>query len=455
MSAFKQCDIRGVYGQEVTEELAYRVGAAVGSMLAEPRVVVGGDPRPSTVELQHHLIEGLLSAGCEVINCGEVPTPVYYFARKHFGIAGGVMVTASHNPPEYNGFKPIVGPLPITPDQLREIHHRAKSADFKKGEGVVRQVDVVPEYEQWLDGKVSNLLDGVKLPLKVVVDPGHGSYWQLAPKAFRRYGFEVAELYCTRDGTFPSRSPNVAIARNLAQLSTEVGASGADLGVAFDGDGDRVAFADESGEIVAFDALIATMVADVFDSEGPGGVVLDIKCSRAVAERVEQLGGQALVEKSGHTFIKTRMIAENAVFGGELSGHLFYRALDGGDDGLYSAIRMAALIARIGRPLSALAAQISSYTTTPDIRISYGGDRHAALEKVAAALGDDCEVIRLDGVKAEYPDGWALMRVSVTEPVLTFRFEASRQRDLPRIVSRFLSSTPELRDAVLQQMASA
>ena len=456
-TAFRDCDIRGVYGRDVTDDLARRLGGAMADLLGGGPVIVAADLRASTPPLVAALVAGLLEGGSDVVDCGEIPTPTFYFARDALGIEAGVMVTASHNPADHNGFKPVLGALPILPDELATLRDLATApgagrADTRRRPGRLRHADVVGAYEAWLDERVGRAVAGEVPFAPVVVDAGHGSLWRLGPAAFERRGFRVARLFCSPDGTFPSRAPNPAEARQLAALGAAVVEAGAFLGVAFDGDGDRVGIVDERGSPVPMDAVIALVARDLLEREGPGAVVLDIKCSRAIDEVVRAAGGTTRMEKSGHTFMKRRVITSGAAFGGELSGHLFYRDLGGRDDALYSAIRVASLIAASGRPLSALVAELPQYVTSPDLRIPFVGDAAALVDEIAAAVDDRCSVLRLDGVRADWPDGWGLVRPSVTEPLLTLRFEAHEASQLAEIVRRFLAASPSLRTNVEREL---
>jgi phosphomannomutase/phosphoglucomutase len=448
-AAFKECDIRGPYPEQVNEELAYRLGLAVAARAQPPQVVVAGDVRQSTPALKASLIAGLCEGGVVVFDCGLLPTPAYYFARRHLGVWAGVMVTASHSPPHYNGFKPILGPLPITPQELSDLRQMVEQgAPRAGGAGRLQPTQVRPHYVRWLLEQARSLLPR-PLPLTVVVDCGNGSFSDLAPEVLTALGVSLVPLFCHPDGRFPNRSPDVAQPGALAALGRAVQEAGADVGLAFDGDGDRVAFVDERGQPVPSDVAVALLARDALQTHGPAPIVLDIKLSQAVEEVVRAAGGQPLRERSGHTFMKTRMILHRALLGGEASGHVFFRALEGGDDGLYAGLAMLGLLARAGQPLSALAATIPRYAITPDIRIPFAGDASALLERLAAHAATQAGLEFLDGVKAHYCDGWALARASVTEPALTLRFEGRDGPALQRIIKHFLAPAPELLEPAL------
>lgn len=449
MGIFKACDIRGVYGHGLTDDVAYRIGRALGTVFAGRSILVGGDVRLSTPALRARLVDGLLASGAAVTDIGTVPTPAFYFGKRHLGLDAGVMITASHNPSEFNGFKIIPGELPITEDQLEAIRRTVEAGDFRSGDGTLSEADVLPAYRQFIERAVPTLPGAESFP--VVVDCGSGCYSGIAPSVFSRLGYPVATLFDEPDGSFPGRSPNSADPRALGALSRLVMESGARLGVAFDGDGDRVSFIDERGRFLTIDRAIVILSRHVLETGGGGTVVHDLKCSSVVPQSIRMHGGTAVPERSGHTFIKARMIAEDAVFGGELSGHFFYRELRGGDDGLYSALLMVDIVRRSGGSLAALADSVPEFATTPDLRIPIEGDRRSIIERIAEQFPGD-RVSRLDGVRVDFGDGWALARASVTEPVITIRFEAQTGERLARIVDEFLRSVPDIRSAVDERL---
>ena len=436
MSIFKACDIRGVYGRELTDETVYGIGRAVGTMLGRKSVVVGGDVRVSTPSLKSALIGGLVESGALVIDIGIVPTPAFYFAKRHLDADAGVMVTASHNPPEFNGLKLALGPLPITAEELQRIRDLSEKGEFTSGTGGVREADIIPSYLSFIQHTAPRPA-GMQSS-KIIVDCGNGCYSRIAPDVFRRFGYHVEELFCAPDGTFPSRGPDSAVAENLTELRSGMRGGDSILGIAFDGDGDRVSFVDELGRFLSSDKAIVILSRHILADNTEQKVIYDLKCSSVVSEAISRAGGIPVPERSGHAFIKTRMIAEDAIFGAELSGHYFYRELGGGDDGLYSALLMAGMLTGSGMSLAELADEVPEYATTPDIRVPYEGDRHEVIERIASAFPPDA-VSRLDGVKVVFPDGWALARVSVTEPVITLRFEATDEAGLHRIMKDFLA----------------
>ncbi|MHB1000375.1 MAG: phosphomannomutase/phosphoglucomutase [Armatimonadota bacterium] len=451
MGIYKACDIRGIYGDDLTDQIAYRIGRAIGTLNPGKTMLVGGDVRISTPALKTAITNGLTDSGVSVVDIGIVPTPVFYFARHHLHIDAGVMVTASHNPPEFNGFKLALGPLPITEDEITDIRRIVDNGDFADGSGSLSRIDIVSEYSSYIKS-IAPIPDDPGA-FKVIVDCGNGCFSSIAPQIFSSLGYDIDSLFCVPDGSFPNRSPNSSVAGNLRVLSERVISSGADLGIAFDGDGDRVSFVDSRGRMLSADKCIVIMSRWLLDGIDGGKVVYDLKCSSVVPEAVAASGGVPVAERSGHTFIKTSMIREDAVFGGEISGHYFYKSLHGGDDGLYSALMMAYLLSNKSVKLSDLADSIPEYSITPDIRIPYDGSRRELIDTIASNFPDDM-ISRIDGVKVDFGTGWGLARASVTEPVITLRFESVDPDGLRKIIREFLTPVPELYDRVIQSAFS-
>lgn len=351
------------------------------------------------------------------------------------------MVTGSHNPAGDNGFKITLGDLPLSPDEMAEIQARVASDDQVEGPGSYETHDITDRYVASLVSRFRGMA-----PKRVVVDAGNGGFSLIAPQVLRELGHDVIELFCEPDGRFPGRSPNPSVAENLRELQIAVRQGQADLGVAFDGDGDRAVFVDELGRVVESDCSIV-LLARYLLSAGPGRVVYDLKCSSVVPEAVREAGGEPIMERSGHAFIKTALLKNGAVLGGEISGHFFLGEL-GYDDALSATLMMLRIMADEGRPLSSLTDSIPRYPITPDIRIPCPPEQARAIlaELERAFVGDpDLEVITLDGVRIAWPDGWALVRVSVTEPLVTLRFEAQSQARLSSIQQDVAAASALLR----------
>ena len=450
MSIYKACDIRGIYGEDLDERIAFHIGAAIGSLLGDGDVLVGGDVRIHTPSLKCALIRGLRGR-CDVVDIGTIPTPLLFFAQRTLEIWPCVMVTASHNPPAFNGVKLMLGRLPVRPEEIAELQRRAeREAPVPSVLQGYREMDLTDRYGAWLEQTFSGITSG-GAGLEVVVDAGNGCYAEIAPRVLRNLGFKVTPLFCEMDGTFPNRDPNPSAAGHLSDLSRIVVESGADLGVAFDGDGDRVVFVDDHGQAVSSDQAIVLFVRDQLTAHSGGSVVYDLKCSSIVRREIEALGGIPFMERSGHAFIKRRMIEEGALFGGEISGHFFHKDLLGSDDGLYSALRMAGLLRRTGRSLSEVADEIPRLPATPDLRIPWeSSDQPRVLRRIAAHFPPE-RVERLDGVRVQFERGWGLVRESITEPKLTLRFEGETPSDLHDVMAHFLEPVPELYTEVLKE----
>ncbi len=434
MSIFHACDIRGVAGKDLTDEIAHKIAGAVGIKLAGQKVVVGGDVRLSTPGLQQIMLQGLAASGCQVIDIGTVATPVFYYAMRITGATGGVMITASHNPAKYNGFKLVFGPRPVTEDDIAEIARLVENEARVTGAGSITALPIIDGYIADTAGKAR------RGSLRVVIDAGNGATVAIAPRLFREAGYEVSELYCEPDGTFPNRPPNPALAENLVALGEKVRESGAAIGVAFDGDGDRVGFVDENGRPVDNDDVIVLLARYYLEKE-KGAIVYDAKCSMVVPEEINKAGGRPVMARAGHTFSKAAFLRESALFAGEISGHFFFSEL-GYDDGMFAGLKVCEFVAGHGS-LAAMVATIPNYMLTPDIRVPYaGGDKAAILEQVAQAL-KKYQPNLIDGVRIEFTDGWGMIRASVTEPLFTLRFEAKTRERLQEIVDIMLAALPE------------
>ena len=437
MGIFKACDIRGVYPDDLAEHQAFLVGRALGTELAARTCVIGGDLRPSTPTLTEALKDGLRLSGANVIDLGAVPTPVVYWARRALGVQGAIIVTASHNPPQYNGIKFMLSDRPTMPEDVLRVARRVGEGDFACGDGKVSKHNVRRCYLDWLRSRSEGVAEG----LRVLVDAGNGCASEWAPTALREAGCRVEELFCEPDGTFPNRSPNPSSAEGLGEASRLAGEGEVDLAVAFDGDADRAVFLDETGAFVDGDKSIIIFARHVLAREPGAAVVYDLKCTRRVAEEVERAGGRALPERSGYAFIKSRLLQEDAAFAGEASGHFFFREL-GGDDGIYASLMMARIVKESGRRFSELLAFIPPYFITPDIRIPCpSGDGREVIERLKEAFAD-CPQDHTDGVRIEFRNGWALCRMSVTEPVITLRFEADTAEALEEIKGRVVRQIP-------------
>jgi len=479
VSIFKSCDIRGVYGDELSEPEMADIGRGIVSILrrsqamqriperrgrerrnavrgaterrsrrsARPSILVGGDVRRSTAPLKKALIDAMVASGAEVVDIGIVPTPVFYFAfaSETCRCSACAMVTASHNPPKFNGLKLCFSHDPVTPDEIDRLRVVVEQKDFVSGAGIARQVNIVPEYERWLQSAIA-----VPPAVKIAVDAGGGGWSEIAPRALGSLGFGVMPIFCRVDPDLSVRNPN-PLPAGISELCEAVVSHGCSFGAAFDADGDRVVFVDERGRPVAGDVAGAVLSQWLLQSNAGESIVYEVNCSQALADVITAAGGKPLMEKAGHTFMKRRMITEQALFGVEISGHFFHRSLGGGDDGLYTAALMGKLLAG-GRSLCALADAVPHYHATPVVRLPMiSRDSQQVVENIARNA-EGGRVSRLDGIRVQYSDGWALARVSVTEPVLSLRFEARTRELLPGIIDAFLGFDPRLKEQVSRQL---
>ena len=436
MSIYKDCDIRGIYPAEIRGDECYRIGRALAT-LAPGKILLGGDVRLSTPELKDALMQGLMDSGAEVWDMGMIPTPVLYFALKHSDAQAGATVTASHNPPEYNGIKYMIGNAPVIRETIDRLHEVVQNGEFAQKTGSVRPWNAISEYKDFLANRFQ-----AKKPLHVLVDAGCGAMSKVAPEVFRRAGYRVTELYCEPDGAFPMRSPNPAEYSCLGPTCDAVRAAGADFGVAFDGDGDRAVFIDEKGEPVQNEKSLVLFIRALLKDK-PTPVVYDQKSSSIIRRATEAMGGTPLPEKSGHSFIKKRFLENNAAVAGEVSGHFFFGEL-GYDDGLFAALLMADLIAESATTLSSMVKDLICPPITPDIRIPCAYDMQQSWLSLAEVMAvcRGAQISHLDGVRADFPNGWFLMRKSVTAEQITLRAEADTREGLRMMLNQIAEVLP-------------
>ncbi len=442
---FRAYDIRGVVGRELTPPVAALIGQAIGSVLQVQGlrdIVVGRDGRLSGPELSNSLIEGLRRAGCNVIDIGLAPTPVVYFASYHLRAGSCVAVTGSHNPPDYNGFKIVVGGETLANEAITELYHRIRNGDLHVAAepGSLQQRDINADY-------VQRIADDVQLdrPLKVVADAGNGVAGELAQPLLEAIGAEVIPLYCDVDGTFPNHHPDPSDPHNLEDLIQTVKRFDADLGLAFDGDGDRLGVVTKEGRIIYADRLLMLFAADVL-MRNPGALVIyDVKCSGKLSDYVLRNGGSPMMWKTGHSLIKAKMRETDAELAGEMSGHFFFKERwFGFDDGLYAAARLLEILAQREETPSEVLDELPDSVSTPELKVPVeSGTPHALVSLfVSAAQGEEspfagARLSTIDGLRADFPDGWGLLRASNTTPVLVLRFEGNDEAALNRIKGLF------------------
>jgi phosphomannomutase/phosphoglucomutase len=454
VSPWKPCDLRGVYPASVSEDLFRRVGGAIGSELAiGQRVVVGGDFRLSTPALKVALVEGLAAAGIVVVDAGQAPTPVLYFEAQRSGAAGVFIVTASHNPGTHNGLKWMTGTYPPEPGDIHRIRANAESEVRRAGTGRIERVDPVPAYTEWMLSRWSGLSARRFGP--IVLDAGNGAWSHLAPEIFRALGFEVVCLHCVPDGRFPSRSPDCARTGNLGALRAAVAWAAASLGIAWDGDGDRVAFVDEEGVHATTDEISILLLRQLLKNAAPPEhVVCDIKLSDAVRRAVLAAGGQPLLERSGHAFMRRRLLESRALLGLDACGHYFFREAGSRDDGLYSALFLLSILDG-GRSLAEARRSVGPLFSTPELRLpasllNYG----AVMDRLHAAF-PGAEESSVDGARLVLSDGIVLARESSTEAVVSLRIEGFNSAGYARLVDVCLGSLREGYALLRSQIAEA
>lgn len=437
-AVFRAYDVRGNAERELDDAVIDRVARAIGTLAAEknaPTLVVASDGRLSSPRIREALIRGLLSTGREVVDIGVVPTPLMHYATHYLDCGSGVMITGSHNPPEDNGLKIVVKGQTLAASMIQQLRQSAELGNFCVGEGQLSRRDILPAY---LEEVAADIV--LPSPLRVVVDAGNGATSEAAPALFAALGCEVLPLNCELDGNFPNRSPDSSRAENLADLAAMVQREQADLGVAFDGDGDRLAVVSPSGRILRTDELLMILARDVL-SRNPGtDVVFDVKCSRELANRIVADGGRPVLCKTGHAFMRQKVAETGALLGGEFSGHVFYgERWYGFDDALYAAARLAEILSSQGEDLDSLLADIPPTVSTPELLLPVPEERKFSLIRqfTERAQFPDGKVNTLDGVRVEYSEGWGLVRASNTTAALTARFEASDPQQLASIMASF------------------
>jgi phosphomannomutase/phosphoglucomutase len=408
-------------------------GAALRAEIANrtPTVVVGFDNRPHSPDLQAGLVGGLRAAGVDTVTIGTVPTPVTYWAERVLEVDGAIQITGSHNPPEWNGIKMTVGGRALYGDAVQDLRRRIEERDFSVGDGAWRSESVLDRYIQDVAGRFR-----LARKVKVVADCGNGTGALVAVPLLEALGAEVIPLYCESDGTFPNHHPDPTVDETLTEMIELVRQRGADLGVAFDGDADRIGVVDETGSIIRGDIILLLFGLDLLERKGPGApLVFDVKCSQVLPEVYAGAGGEPIMWKTGHSLIKEKMKEVGAPLAGELSGHIcvadeYY----GFDDALYDACRMIDLVARSDRPISAKVAGFPKYVSTPEIRIEVDeASKFQIVEEALAHFRELHEVVDVDGVRIQFGDGWGLLRASNTQPVLVARYEARSPERLQEI----------------------
>lgn len=430
---FREYDIRGIVGKDFNADDVERIGCAYATYLAGQggkKCAVGRDCRLSSPSIRDALIKGITRGGVNVMDVGLCPTPLLYFATQHLEIDGGVMITASHNPPEYNGFKICVGSETIFGGEIQQLKGIIESGKYASGEGKVEEFNILPPYCDYL-------VENIRLhrPLRVAVDAGNGTGGLAAGPVLKRLKCDIVELFLEPDGTFPNHEPDPTVPGNLEMLSKTVVDQGLELGIAFDGDADRLGVVDERGRILYGDMLMVLFAREILKDNPRGKFIGEVKCSQVMYDEIRRKGGVPIMWKTGHSLIKKKLREENALLAGEMSGHFFFKhRYFGFDDAVYAACRLLEIVSKDNKPLSAYFSDLPKTYNTPEIRIDCPDEKKFALvEKVKRTLSAKHQIIDIDGVRVIFEDGWGLVRASNTSPVIVLRFEAESESRLQEI----------------------
>jgi phosphomannomutase/phosphoglucomutase len=434
---FRQYDIRGIVGKDLTAEAARGIGVAYAAYLAEHgtrgAVAVGRDNRPSGGALRDALVDGLTSSGVDVIDIGVVPTPLNYWALHHLPVVGGIQITGSHNPPEYNGFKLSVSTASMHGEEIQHLYALTQGKQATAGAKGTRRDE--PVIERYIDDIVERI-GKLKRPIRAVYDCGNGAGSLVASQLFERLGVDGRGLFCESDGTFPNHHPDPTVPENLEDLIAAVREDHAELGIAFDGDADRIGVVDENGGIIWGDRILILYARDVLERTGRGQpIIFDVKCSQALPMAIERAGGKPIMWTTGHSLIKEKMREMNAPVAGEMSGHMFFsEGFYGHDDALYGAARLLRILADSGRTVAQLLSDVPEFVSTPELRIEVPEElKFGLVERAVRHFREHHDVIDVDGVRVLFGDGWGLIRASNTQPVIVARYEAASSERLAAI----------------------
>ncbi len=444
---FREYDIRGIAETELLSLDIADLGRALGTLLRRksgPRVNIGRDCRLSSPRLRDALLEGLVSAGCEVTDIGVVPTPLLYYSAHLMEADGAVMITGSHNPAEFNGFKTMCGTGTIHGEEIQDVRRLVEACDFTTGHGSHRMVDVIESYVD----EISAQFDFARR-VKVVLDGGNGTAGPVAHRLFKKLNCDVTELFFEMDGRFPNHHPDPTVPANLKHLQETVRAQQADLGVAFDGDADRIGVIDEAGHVIYGDLLLLIYGREILTRKPGATFIGEVKCSQVLYDELKRLGGNPIMYKTGHSLIKAKMKEEHAELAGEMSGHMFFAdRYFGFDDALYAACRLIEIVARSGQPLSAQLAGLPPMVSTPEIRVDCSDEtKFQVVERLKERFRTTHKIIDVDGVRVLFGEGWGLVRASNTQPVLVLRFEAASEPLLAQYQAQVEAALEEAKSA--------
>jgi phosphomannomutase / phosphoglucomutase len=431
---FREYDIRGIVGEHLTNETVAVLAKAIGTYFVRngaKRIAVGFDARKSSPVFRDLFVRGFNECGLDCVDIGRVPTPVLYFTVFTQNVDGGVMITGSHNPPNHNGFKINLGKSSVYGSQIQEIKDLAINADFEKGSGKTEKLDILSDYEREISSRIK--LGNRKL--KVVIDGGNGMGGVTAVPIYEKLGVNLIKLFTEPDSNFPNHHPDPTVAGNLQDVIREVVANKADIGIAFDGDGDRIGVIDENGRIIWGDELMILLSREVLRENPKATIIAEVKCSNTLYNEIEKLGGTAIMCKAGHSIIKAKMKETNALLAGEMSGHIFFAdKFYGFDDACYVGLRVLEILSNTDKTLSELLADIPQTFSTPEIRIDcFDETKFDVVQKIADYFSRTNEVITIDGARIIFEYGWGLVRASNTQAILVLRFEADTKETLAEI----------------------
>ena len=428
---FREYDIRGIADTDFDRDFAFTLGRAYGTYAlgqGKKRVAVGRDCRLTSDKYAAALRQGLRATGLDVLDIGVCPTPLMYFSLHHYDLDGGLQVTGSHNPPEHNGFKICLGKITIHGQEIQELRRLVERDVFASGQGKEESAPIIPPYQQF----VSRQFGRLAREIAVVVDAGNSTAGPVAPPIFRSLGCQVTELFCDLDGRFPNHHPDPTIPENLTHLIAKVKETGAEVGIAYDGDADRLGLVDRHGHIIWGDEMLVLFARDILQRQPGAVIVSEVKCSQRLFDDIAQKGGTPIMWKAGHSLLKAKLRETGAVLGGEMSGHMFFAdRYFGYDDAIYASCRMLEILGKSGKELTDLLADLPPSCTTPEIRVDCPDElKFHIAEKVRDRFRGQYEIVDVDGVRVKFPEGWGLVRASNTQPVLVLRFEATTPEKL-------------------------
>ncbi len=438
-SIFKAYDIRGIVKHDLTPENVKLLGLAIGSESIskdERNIVIGRDGRLSSLDLMQALTEGLKKSGCHIVDIGMVATPLVYFATHTKVSTSGVMITGSHNPPEYNGFKIIIAGETLSGERIQALYQRIQISDFSSGHGTSIKANIEQDY-------IKRITNDIKLnkPFSIVVDAGNGVAGNIAPKLFEQLGVKVTKLFCLVDGNFSNHHPDPSKLHNLKYIIKEVKNTGADMGFSFDGDGDRLGLIDNKGNVIWADRQMILYSRDILKRNKGAKIVFDVKCSSLLPKDIIKHSGEAIMSRTGHSFIKAKLKETGAALGGEMSGHIFFKERwYGFDDALYTGARLLEILSKTKKTCAEIFSELPNNVNTPEINIHFDqqGEQFNVMNKLAKNVDfPNAKITTIDGIRVDYDNGWGLIRPSNTTPCLVLRFEADSQEVLNEIQARF------------------